>query len=346
MAEWIELFKVGVHHDDVYTEADLDEMVVNFKGSKEVPLVIGHEEDQEKLLAHTGVPKFGTLDKVKREGDTIFGKFKGVARKLQNWIKSGAYNQRSIEIEFGENGKRLRRIALLGAAIPEVSDMPPIEALNDSPERISLITIKNEAKPMPNTDVKKNQDEEIVDDAVVPDEATMEQRLANIEAQIAQIMAALAELGSEDVVSEVEDEEEDMTTSKTDKVDPKVAELEVAIATLKAKDLARDSQELATQNESFVAKMCSEGRLFPASADKALIGLNESQGKARVSFMEALAAAPQNQMFAEISKSGGKVVSADDKIAKEVDADLADPEYMKFSSGRTREELIAIRKSE
>lgn len=135
-----EIFSAGVHRGITYTVDDLKDMVTNFAAGKEQvspPLVVGHEEDQS-FLQDSGLPAAGWLIRVYRRGAKLFGDFGGIPRSIAKLINARAYKKVSVEI-YDEppegappacKGKMLRRVALLGAELPQVktlADLPLAE---------------------------------------------------------------------------------------------------------------------------------------------------------------------------------------------------------------------------
>lgn len=96
------------------------------EGDRDVPAVLGHDEGQ---------PAYGVAVKVWREGDKLKADLVNIPKEVDDAIQAGAYFQTSAEVydDTGEaglpagNGCMLRRIALLGADIPQVktlADLP------------------------------------------------------------------------------------------------------------------------------------------------------------------------------------------------------------------------------
>lgn len=169
----VEIFATGKHKGTEYTDADLDDMVRNHRtysapsadGREPLvtnPAVIGHENEQP-LLANSGIPKVGRVAKVWAEkgpcrwcdgsgrmqvgGDRFIcpscrGKGQQKVLKadvdqvppsLAKLINARAYDQVSAEVYDDPpegvpgKGKMLRRIAFLGG------DLPHIKSLADLP---------------------------------------------------------------------------------------------------------------------------------------------------------------------------------------------------------------------
>ncbi len=143
----MEIFAAGTHRNKDYRNSDLDEIVKNFAQFSapdapsrilRVPLVIGHSEDQE-YLQRTDLPAAGWAVHVYAESGRLFADADGIPEEVARLIRGGAYRTVSAEI-YDEppegvpaRGKMLRRIAILGAEIPEVKGLADIP----TPERYS-----------------------------------------------------------------------------------------------------------------------------------------------------------------------------------------------------------------
>lgn len=133
-----EIFAEGTWNGDTYTRKDLDDMVqaaptVGFMP----PLKLGHNKKQ-KALKEDGLPAAGWVNRVWREGGKLFVSLIDVPAKVYKLIERGAYKQRSAEIFWNYRGMRggkphiyrrvLAKLALLGADIPAVKGMTPLDA--------------------------------------------------------------------------------------------------------------------------------------------------------------------------------------------------------------------------
>lgn len=114
----IEIFKAGDYPQGKYTTKDLDEIVSTFNPEvHEPPLVIDHAE--------TG-PAYGWIERIWREGDSLWAKLKNLTKDIKEKIKAGEYKKISIALydNFENTGKKvLKHISLLGAAIPQIKGL-------------------------------------------------------------------------------------------------------------------------------------------------------------------------------------------------------------------------------
>lgn len=146
----VEVFASGTHRDNVYTPADIDEMVANFRahsmpvdGKKpalRVPAVLGHKEDQE-MLERSDLPAAAWARRAWAEdGRDQKGKpirilkldFEDVPVTVKRLIRGKRYRTVSAEVYdkpppgIPGTGKMLRRVAFLGGDIPQVKSLEDI----------------------------------------------------------------------------------------------------------------------------------------------------------------------------------------------------------------------------
>jgi hypothetical protein len=146
----VEIFATGTWHGDEYTEKDLDSMIESFSDKGfEAPVKLGHNKEQEK----DGQPAFGWIGKIYREGKKLLADFTDVPNKVAEAIKNKQYRQVSSEIiwNYKEGMPRvLRAVALLGADIPEVKGLEPLEkaeiVFDDNQVDVKYCQIKFEDK--------------------------------------------------------------------------------------------------------------------------------------------------------------------------------------------------------
>lgn len=152
--ERCEIFATGTHRGKSYTDADLATIARNFMefsapGSRRrmlnVPMVVGHEEDQE-LLKRSDLPAAGWASRVWAERSRLFADFADVADEIARLIRAKRYRSVSAEIYdappdgIPATGKMLRRVAILGAQQPEVKglgDIPTPRRYSESYQRFA-----------------------------------------------------------------------------------------------------------------------------------------------------------------------------------------------------------------
>lgn len=129
--DWIEVFKAGTHTDSAgrkvsFAESDLDQMVANHTLGA-APAVLGHPKHDD--------PAYGWTEGLKREGESLFAKFKDIAPAFAKGVESGAYRNRSVSvIKDKAHGWRVRHVGWLGAAAPAIDGLKPVEFAGDEAE--------------------------------------------------------------------------------------------------------------------------------------------------------------------------------------------------------------------
>lgn len=124
---WFAIFKAGTQTDSAgntkdWTEDDLDTIVEKYNNQAEgeehrAPIVIGHPIDSS--------PAYGWIDKLKRDGDTLYAKARDVAKEFVDWFKKGMYRERSVSLY---PDLTLEHVGFLGGVPPAVKGLPPVPA--------------------------------------------------------------------------------------------------------------------------------------------------------------------------------------------------------------------------
>jgi hypothetical protein len=130
----VHLFQAGRWQGQPYTPRHLAEMVENFRRFStgpdplvKVPVVVGHEEEQE-LLRNTGIPAVGHAEAIRQRGPDLFADLSQIFPDIADLIEAGAYDHVSAEIyppdQLPEGvpavGHMLRRVAILGGQLPHL----------------------------------------------------------------------------------------------------------------------------------------------------------------------------------------------------------------------------------
>jgi hypothetical protein len=149
----VEIFATGVERQKNYTDADLRDVVRNFdlfsspdapKVYLHVPVVIGHDEEQEghleEYLKRTDLPAAGWVCALRTKPGKLLADFDYVAPEMAELFRTKKFRMFSAEVYDavpaglpGGYGKMLRRVAALGAEIPQVKGL----AEAPMPERMS-----------------------------------------------------------------------------------------------------------------------------------------------------------------------------------------------------------------
>lgn len=126
----VEIFDIGTHNGDKYTEKDLDDMVAAFGVLDYRPSVkVGHTKDKP------GAPSYGWVTNLRKQGTKLVADFESMHDSVVEAIRKKMYNSVSSEIYFNlkRGGKEFRRalkaVALLGAEVPAVAGLKPLHEM-------------------------------------------------------------------------------------------------------------------------------------------------------------------------------------------------------------------------
>jgi len=124
------IFEAGEYAQGKFTEEDLDQMVATFETDDPPHIIVGHSSDYK---GRTRIPSFGVITGLKRVGSKLFAIGARFHRKLAEWIREGFYDQRSVEVAKGRDGRwKIFALGMLGAAPPAVKGLPAMdEALDE-----------------------------------------------------------------------------------------------------------------------------------------------------------------------------------------------------------------------
>lgn len=119
--KWIAVFRTGKHTDSAGNErdwntGDLDEIVSQYNPAEhEAPVVIGHPAEN--------APAYGWVEALKREGETLYARFKQLVPEFVDMVKRGLFKKRSIALY---PDLTLRHIGFLGAMPPAVKGLADV----------------------------------------------------------------------------------------------------------------------------------------------------------------------------------------------------------------------------
>jgi hypothetical protein len=117
---WVEVFKAGNHVTSAgvpctFTRDDLDQMAANHALGA-APAVLGHPKHD--------APAYAWVGEYKRDGDSLFAKFKDINPAFEQGVKTGAYRNRSVSVYKDKAcGYRVRHVGWLGAAPPAIDGL-------------------------------------------------------------------------------------------------------------------------------------------------------------------------------------------------------------------------------
>jgi len=136
--KFFEIFKAGNYPQGAFTESDINSLCSHYDPSFcEAPLTLDHTQKG---------PAYGWVDSMKNENGSLKASFRDVTEDLKEFVQSGKYRKVSVEIYRDLEGRKpyLKAVSFLGAAIPQVKGMEPIE-FKESPSDIYTFEIEEES---------------------------------------------------------------------------------------------------------------------------------------------------------------------------------------------------------
>ncbi|HEY9200757.1 MAG TPA: hypothetical protein VIQ81_04085 [Gammaproteobacteria bacterium] len=284
--DWIELFRAGEQTSSDgttrnFTQADLDQMVANHTPA---PMVVGHPK--------VDAPAYGWSQALKRDGDTLLGKFSDVDDAFSEMVEKKRFPNRSIRIGKNDNGWYLKHVGWLGAAAPAVEGLKPVQFNNADDEAYDFVSDAYTTSSIVRT-FRRLRDF-IVDkfdletaDQVIPDYTleSLEQIAADQRSEPDDSHFNQPNNGDTAVPKEYTDEQ--IEQIRKDAADEATAQFSSENDTLKKQLADANSAKTAIEFQAFADDLQDAGKLTPALAT------------GFVEFMQALAAAPVELEFSQ-----------------------------------------------
>lgn len=133
MENWIAIFKAGTHtdsagHTRTFTEADLDKIVASYNPLEhEAPVTIGHPKGT--------APAWAWVKALKRKGNMLYMQMKDVVPEFREMLKKRMFKKRSVALN---SDLSLNHVAFLGAMPPAVKGLPDYEFGGEIPPVIEF----------------------------------------------------------------------------------------------------------------------------------------------------------------------------------------------------------------
>lgn len=145
--KFFEVFKAGKYPQGVFSSQDVEALADNYDPKFcEAPITLDHEQKG---------PAFGWVSGLKSENGKLKASFRDIADELKDYVQSGKYRKVSVEIYRELDGKKpyLKAVSFLGAAIPQVKGMDPVE-FKEGESEIYIFEMEEETPP----EIKSNQE--------------------------------------------------------------------------------------------------------------------------------------------------------------------------------------------
>lgn len=147
---FFEIFKAGNYPQGAFTEGDINSLVSNYDPSFcEAPITLDHVQKG---------PAYGWVSALKNEKGKLKASFRDVTEDLKEFVQAGKYKKISVEIYRDLEGKKpyLKAVSFLGAAIPQVKGMEPIE-FKEFPSDVYTFELEEDTNP--NVEMQRIQDD-------------------------------------------------------------------------------------------------------------------------------------------------------------------------------------------
>lgn len=261
---WVEIFRVGDYGTKgKYATDDLDRMVANFEaGYIRVPLTFDHD--------YAG-PAFGFAAEVRRNGDILEARFRGVDEWTREAVNRGMWCAISIEAYRGTpsglpegvemSPPVLSAVTLLGAAQPAVKGLrePKFSDRDDSLSSSTKETAPEAATP----NHEPEESTHMSDTPKTPD--------PNIEAQVADLQTKLeaAEAATATATQKLEAAlaERDQFKAEAESQKSTAADLSAKVDKLTAAFAASEAKAAKAEFDDRFRKLAREGRVAPAEKE-------------------------------------------------------------------------------
>ena len=241
--EALEIFSTGNWHGEDYTTADLDGIVEAFPAvGFKPPLKLGHSENQ-KLLNASGMPAAGWINRIYRKGQKLLADVVDIPSKVYDLLQKKAYDRVSVELymdyEDTPNKKQwpiaLKALALLGAEIPEVTNLDAIASLyNDEEGHKFRVVLYDQQNQKEGNDLNKHREDIGMTDQEKKDLESAQKAIKEFEAKLAEKDTLLVKMGksNEDMQKSIDELAGNLSTERTsrrkDRINQKVREFVTA----------------------------------------------------------------------------------------------------------------------
>jgi hypothetical protein len=297
----MEIIRAGEYPQGDLAVEDLDEVAKSYDVSiHEAPLVLDHAPPGQE---HQG-PAYGWVESLKRVGETLVARLRQVPEEIKGLVVAGRYKHRSAEIflDFQGTGKKyLKRIAMLGAAIPAVKGLAPLKFAEDGGPSVIVEYAEPQAKeedqPMNETYTKKQ-----VDDLT---EAAVSKAEERVKTELTKSFGEQLEAKDEEVASFKE---------KAEKAEKGLKEATKRISTIEA-------ETAESEIKAFCEKLVGEGKATPAEAEDlnvTLLALPNDEASA-IEFSEGKKETPRARFMKTYeAREKGSAVPLEE-VAKSID---------------------------
>lgn len=149
--KFFEVFKAGNYPQGAFSQNDVEALANNYDPKFcEAPVTLDHEQKG---------PAFGWVSGLKAENGKLKASFRDIAGELKEYVQAGKYKKISVEIYRELEGKKpyLKAVSFLGAAIPQIKGMDPVE-FKEGESETYIFEMETENLPEDKLEIKENQE--------------------------------------------------------------------------------------------------------------------------------------------------------------------------------------------
>jgi hypothetical protein len=153
--KFFEVFKAGDYPQGAFSVSEVEALANNYDPKFcEAPITLDHEQKG---------PAYGWVSELKAENGKLKASFRDISDELKEFVQSGKYRKISVEIYRELEGKKpyLKAVSFLGAAIPQVKGMNPVE-FKEAPSDVYIFEMEETPPKTPSPldkDITKLQEQ-------------------------------------------------------------------------------------------------------------------------------------------------------------------------------------------
>lgn len=315
--KFFEVFKAGTYPQGTFTQEEVDALAQNYDPQFcEAPVTLDHEQKG---------PAYGWVSELKAENGKLKASFKDLSSELKEFVKSGKYKKISVEIYRNLDGKQpyLKAVSFLGASIPQVKGMSPVEFKEGEADTFIFETAgETDIKPQENGNTTIIKSDSADNEETFQKLSEAKETISKMQEQIAQMNVSIAKL--ENNASAYQEAQAELLKLRNE----------------------------ITQNkfEQFLNQKVNDGHLTPSQKDlslKILMSLENvkqfSEQDSQVdAFKDLINSLPKQIEFQEVVKKD-KISEVDEEAEKFANADEESLEIFKEAKALAQKEGIPFK---
>ena len=251
--KFFEVFRAGNYPQGTFSEADVEALAKNYEPIFcEAPITLDHEQKG---------PAYGWVKELIAENGKLKACFRDVSPELKELVQSGKYKKISVEIYKELEGRipYLKSISFLGAGIPQVKGMEPVE-FRDGETEIYIFEVEEFLK-----NERSEFNQESTSEIKVSEELVrLQNQVSELESQVV-FFKDKPKIEYSDLVASLQEKVQSMSTQvsamKDESFMRQKAEQELTKLKLKMR---------TTEFENFLDQQIASGNLTPAQKDLSL----------------------------------------------------------------------------